>query len=478
MKLYWKIFLLTTSMTMMLFALFGSSMMYLSFSNSFDYEIEQGYSSQKTWHLLFTTMHSSSLDVLLNPDSIAEMDRNISAYFAEDEFSLMTEENGELVSGGGYLSEYEELRKRMENGERDAAYMVREVSGHHLLFYLSKMQLSGEYYYVGSCRNVDKLYLDRDRLYQEYLILIIVLTAVGSIIVFIVSKLFTKDIEKLRKMARRFAGGDYSARSQIYTEDEIGSLSRDINRMADQLEKNIIELQDSLRRQEEFTAAFSHELKTPMTAIVGYSEMMRSMKLTEEEIIDYSMYICRQGKRLEKLSHQMLDLMGLTPEELQFEHLLMPMILKEAVQGASFSLNEAGIVCRVQAQAGYVAGSRELLVMLFGNLLDNARKASEKGKKIFVKGGIQGTEYVVTVFDEGRGIPAKDIGRVTEAFYMVDKSRARKQGGSGLGLTLCKRIVDAHHGRMSIRSRESVGTAVHVSLPVVGKEEQPNENNL
>ncbi|MGN0203640.1 MAG: sensor histidine kinase [Coprococcus sp.] len=478
MKLYWKIFLLTVSMTMMLFAVFGSSMMYLSFSNSFEYEVEQGYSAQRTWHLLFTTMHSSSLDVLLNPDSIAEMDRNISAYFTEDEFSLMTEENGELVSGGEYLSEYEELRKRMEKGERDAAYMVREVSGHHLLFYLSKMQLSGEEYYVGSCRNIDKLYSDRDRLYQEYLVLIIVLTAAGSSIIFIVSKLFTKDIEKLRKMARRFAGGDYSARSQIHTEDEIGSLSRDINRMADQLEKNIIELQDSLRRQEEFIAAFSHELKTPMTAIVGYSEMMRSMKLTEEEIIDYSTYICRQGKRLEKLSHQMLDLMGLTPEELQFERLLMPMILKEAAQGASFSLKEAGIVCRVQAQAGYVAGSRELLVMLFGNLLDNARKASEKGKRIFVKGSIQGTEYVVTVLDEGRGIPEKDIGRVTEAFYMVDKSRARKQGGSGLGLTLCKRIVDAHHGQMSIRSREGVGTAVHVSLPVVGKEEQSNENNF
>ena len=125
-----------------------------------------------------------------------------------------------------------------------------------------------------------------------------------------------------------------------------------------------------------------------------------------------------------------------------------------------------------------MTGCRELLVMLFGNLLDNARKASEAGKRIYVKGSIKGTEYVVTVLDEGRGIPEKEIQHITEAFYMVDKSRARKQGGSGLGLALCQRIVEAHHGQMVIRSRVGVGTAVHISLPAAGKEETDEKTDV
>lgn len=479
MKLYWKIFLLTTSMTIILFTLFGSSMMYLSFRNALDNEINQGYLAQKTYHLLFQSMRFSPLDTLLDQESADDINKNIGAYFSDDIFTLMEENNGKLVSTEyQYLSDYRELYRQMQKDEHEAAYMIREVDGHHMLFYLSYIQTGGVDYYVGSRRPIDALYHDREQLYREYLILIAGMSAAGSIIIFMVAKLFTKDIEQLRKMARRFAGGDYSVRSQIRREDEIGSLSEDINKMADKLEKNIQELRDSLRRQEEFTGAFSHELKTPMTAVVGYSEMMRSMKLTEEEIIDYSTYICRQGKRLEKLSHQMLDLMGLTPDELQFERLLMPVVIREAVQSTAYAMKETGVVCRVQAEPGYVTGCRELLVMLFGNLLDNARKASEAGKRIYVKGSIKGTEYVVTVLDEGRGIPEKEIQHITEAFYMVDKSRARKQGGSGLGLALCQRIVEAHHGQMVIRSRVGVGTAVHISLPAAGKEETDEKTDV
>ncbi|MDE7389459.1 MAG: sensor histidine kinase [Lachnospiraceae bacterium] len=98
------------------------------------------------------------------------------------------------------------------------------------------------------------------------------------------------------------------------------------------------------------------------------------------------------------------------------------------------------------------------------NLLDNARKASDTGSEICLTGFSVGNGYCIQVMDTGRGIPAEDLERVTEAFYMVDKSRARAQGGVGLGLALCRRIAELHGGKIEIESTLGKGTTVRVSL--------------
>lgn len=118
----------------------------------------------------------------------------------------------------------------------------------------------------------------------------------------------------------------------------------------------------------------------------------------------------------------------------------------------------------IQAQKGVIYGDRDLLSTVFINFIDNARKASESGQHIWVKGFVNGAGYIITVEDEGRGIPQESLSRITEAFYMADKSRARKEGGAGLGLALCRKILEVHRALWKIESEQGRGTKITVCL--------------
>ena len=100
------------------------------------------------------------------------------------------------------------------------------------------------------------------------------------------------------------------------------------------------------------------------------------------------------------------------------------------------------------------------------NLIDNARKASEPGSELLLHGAIRDNRYIFSVADRGRGIPKEEIHKITQAFYMVDKSRARAQNGAGLGLALCEKIAQLHGGRLSIQSELGKGTVVRLVMEV------------
>ena len=134
---------------------------------------------------------------------------------------------------------------------------------------------------------------------------------------------------------------------------------------------------------------------------------------------------------------------------------------------AEVSLKKWHSQLRWEASDGVLFGEKDLLVTLVGNLIDNSRKACDKNNGIiYVKGFTEGDAYVIKVTDNGCGIPPEDLERVREAFYMVDKSRSRRAGGAGLGLTLCNKIVELHGGTLEIRSKVGKGTAVIVRLPI------------
>lgn len=130
---------------------------------------------------------------------------------------------------------------------------------------------------------------------------------------------------------------------------------------------------------------------------------------------------------------------------------------------------QRGIRGKVDMDRGVIMGDEELLLSLFYNLLDNAAKAiTEKGDQGFIllKGTALSEAYEVKVVDNGRGIPREEIGRITEAFYMVDKSRSRKEGGAGIGMALCHKIIQMHGGTLQIESRLGEGTVIKVVFPM------------
>ena len=234
--------------------------------------------------------------------------------------------------------------------------------------------------------------------------------------------------------------------------------------MAQQLEQHVGELTDTARRQEEFLHAFAHETKTPLTSIIGYAELMLSRPAQPQLVQESAACIFREGRRLEGLSRKLMDLFVLEKSNLSLRRTEMLPFLERVADVLRPALEEAGIALAVQAAPGTAEIEPDLMESVCLNLLDNARKALDAGGRILLEGTQAEGGYCIHVTDNGRGIAPEDLKRITEPFYMADKSRSRAQGGAGLGLTVCQKIVELHGGKLHFASALGQGTRVSVFL--------------
>ena len=219
--------------------------------------------------------------------------------------------------------------------------------------------------------------------------------------------------------------------------------------------------------------AFAHELKTPMTSIIGFADLLRQDSLDENTRMMAAEYIYSEGHRLEKLSFKLLDLILLKKDSLVMRKVWLANYVSEIEKAMTPNLKNRGVRLVCRSEQGRVVLEPDLVKSVLYNLLDNAAKAMDDGGIIAVKASLLpgGCQFVVV--DNGRGMEPEELSKITEAFYRVDKSRSRQQGGAGLGLALCKQIVELHNGSMHYESKPGTGTQVTVTL--YGKGEKKHE---
>lgn len=210
--------------------------------------------------------------------------------------------------------------------------------------------------------------------------------------------------------------------------------------------------------------SFAHELKTPMTSIIGYADLLRSHELSDDERQEAANYIFSEGRRLESLSLKLLDLLVLKKQDFELREESPSAIISGIVHTMKPALLKRGITIKYRCENGSCMLEPDLVKSLLINLIDNARKAMDSGGIIFLLSEMTDTGCRIQVVDNGRGIPKAELSRITEAFYRVDKSRSRAQGGVGLGLALCSEIVKLHKGDMQFKSAVGKGTSITVSL--------------
>lgn len=210
--------------------------------------------------------------------------------------------------------------------------------------------------------------------------------------------------------------------------------------------------------------SFAHEMKTPMTSIIGYADLMRGQSLTTDEQIDAANYIFSEGKRLENLSFKLLDIFVADRRELALKQVSPAGIVMDITEHLQPIYEKTGIALSCKCEEGTCVIEPDLTRMPLLNLLDNARKALDHGGHIQIDCSMlqDGCRFIIA--DNGKGIPPEALQHLTEAFYRVDKSRSRAQGSAGLGLTLCAKIVELHHGTIHFDSGPGVGTTVTVDL--------------
>ena len=271
-----------------------------------------------------------------------------------------------------------------------------------------------------------------------------------------------RPLAALSAAAREITGGAYDVRADVHTNDEIGALAADFNAMAAAVQSHVAELSETAQRQRLFIGGVNHEFKTPLTAILLHTRLLQRVNLTEEERRQSLAHIERQCTWLERLTQKLLKTITLqqdiTKEEVPAEELI------DRVRASTQQiLADRNCTLVTACDGSRVLVDADLMQSLLINLVDNASKSYDPGdgeRTVW----LTVSDRVLEVCDAGRGIPAEAVGRIFEPFYMVDKSRSKKHGGSGLGLALAKQIADAHGARLAVNSAPGKGTAVQVIL--------------
>lgn len=320
--------------------------------------------------------------------------------------------------------------------------------------------------------DVTEVFEERAMGFELYRYVTLVMLCASAVVMFLICTFLTRPIRLLTRATRRMTVGDYGYRARQVSNDELGQLTQDFNSMANVLEGTIDELEDEIQAREDFIAAFAHELKTPLTAIIGYADLLRSRELDEEKHFLSSNYIYTEGKRLENMSFRLLDIIVTRREQIEPQPVSVEVFFRHLED--MFAGNREQRL-QTSFEVGTVYAEVNLIKSVLSNLVDNACKASPPGGVVEVSGRVVEGGYEFWVQDYGVGIPEEELQRVTEAFYMVDKSRSRSRNGAGLGLALCVEVLRLHKSELWIESTVGEGTCMSFILPD-GPEKSTEEN--
>ena len=368
----------------------------------------------------------------------------------------------------GSVSMKGDMDQEFEEGAsaKELAYRIIPIDRRYYIQTAATLGIIDRSLSLETLTDITNVFTERETGFSIYRRVCIVILICEGIIIFMSSYWLTRPVRFLSVAAKKMAKGNYGARAKKISSDELGSLTQDFNEMAMSLEENVYQLQEAARAQEEFVGVFAHELKTPLTAIIGYADMMRSQKLEEEKLLLSADYIYQEGRRLEKLSFNLLDLIVLKRTEKPTGTFHTKAIFEYIRDTFSkFDIN----LC-IQYEEREVYGEMSLIKTMVANLVDNAVKVSEPSGLVEVTGAAEDGRYTFTIHDCGCGIPPEHLSRLTEAFYMVDKSRSRSRHGAGLGLTLCAEIARLHGTELTIGSVVGMGTTVSFTLEVLNNE--------
>ncbi len=324
--------------------------------------------------------------------------------------------------------------------------------------------------YIINYYDITGIIKHRDQNYRLYRKMIIICSMVIAIVLYIFSWYITRPLSQVTRMAEQISMGDYSVRTNTdyrkMKSYEVTKLSETLNVLAEHTEQHIAELEDMASKKEDFVGNFTHEIKTPLTSIIGYADLLRTYDLQPEKRREYSNFIYNEGKRLEQLSINLLQLIVMGRTEFVLTEQSTTVLFGRFMDAVHFSGEKYHVKIYMECEEAVIRVEPVMLTAAVINLVDNACKASKEGQDIYIRGQKQEEYYRVMVEDAGCGIPKNELDKITEPFYMVDKSRARSQGGAGLGLALCKRIAELHDGCIQIESELGAGTRISIIIPV------------
>ena len=358
-----------------------------------------------------------------------------------------------------------------------SAYFIRSTPAGRVLYYAFPVVISNRYTYsvlfIYPLTEADNTIRNVVRMFLIAAVFLFVITIAGSTLI---SNHLTEPIENLRNIARKFSSGDLSSRANSVGTDEIGELSITFNNMAESIEDMIRKLNYETEKQKHFFDNFTHEIRTPLTAIIGYSDLL--WKTDNAELKDKSIfYINSEAKRMVKMTERLLELSNLKNYDfvLQKRDVLLDKVIEDACDAINYKAKKKNIKFRLSLDSFICFVDPDLMRQVVLNLLDNSIKYSGT-KYIEISLKKIKNSLVLKVKDEGKGISVEDKSKIFDPYYKADKSRNSGTEGWGLGLSIVKEIVEKHDGKISIESAENIGTETTIIMPIFTKGEKSVQN--
>ncbi len=461
MKFRTKLAIWVTLLISLVYGVGGTLLIYMTFQKSLDMERDKGLRSYQM--LRSTLVLANNIGEQSDLDDVAVVLSQLAAQGGDWSALRLYINDTVLFENGTALPFDDALAERCT--ETLCSMKLLSHQGRKFQQITGTFHVGEEQLYLDTAYDISSIYTMRDTQLQVYRVLFIAVALLSAVVSYLLAYVLTRPLGHLSKTSRKIAQGSLHLRAQVRTGDEMQSLAEDFNSMADSLVEKIHELEDAMQRQESFMGSFAHELNTPMTSIIGYADLLRSCDMTEEERREAAGYVFSEGQRLESLSLKLLDLLVLRRQDFQLRAASPAQILEDIARLMERNKYNCPITLRYRAEEGRCLLEPDLCKSLLMNLIDNAIKSmDERGGTVSVHMEMLEDGCRCFIRDTGRGIPQEEITRITEAFYRVDKSRSRRQGGVGLGLALCQEIVRLHNGTMEFASEPGKGTTVTITL--------------
>lgn len=338
MKFFYKMFL---GMTVILAVALGM-IEYVTLSYSLEHAVKREQDSALSQHQM---IKYSIETVILNMKS-EDVDKELTDMMSQSAKSIVGDEGGmylavddgkriyanscnyeqkDIVKDGTLTYSIVSKENAKDTGEKQSSRYIHVKSG---------FKLNDNRYILITESDITPVFDESKELRYRCSMYYIVILAVGMMVILILSWMITKPLAGLTATTKKFADGDYTARSDVKTKDEIGELARAFNELAKNLESKIYELQMAAKKQEDFTANFAHELKTPMTSIIGYADTLYQKKMSEDEVHSAAGVILNEGMRLEALSFELLELITLDKNDFRLEETRVSEIIADCVETA------------------------------------------------------------------------------------------------------------------------------------------------
>lgn len=339
---------------------------------------------------------------------------------------------------------------------------IKEIENNLYCFiasYLAEPYANLQYIYIKDMQSLSDF---KTQIIKSFTTISIIVSLILAVLMLILLIGLTSPFRRLNAVATEISMGHYDKRVTIKTRDEVGDFAKSFNLMTDHIQEHIAELSRMTENRQSFIDNLAHEIRTPITAIIGYGELLKYANCSQAEKNIAINHIISQSKRILNMSRKLLDLAYMSNDSFE----MLPIKLEDMLADVKAALNpllqEKSINLYMSLMPLTIIGDVELIKSLFINLLDNAVNASKIGSTIDIHVSRETEGVAIKISDYGKGIDKSEIKMITEPFYRVDKSRSRSAGGAGLGLALCARICEIHNASLDIFSEVGKGTTVKI----------------